>query len=202
MSRRTTIWAGIIRLIIIRHGETEENARNIIMGQMQGTLSAKGIRQAKRLALKLKNEKIDAIFSSDLCRARETTKEIARYHRATVVYTKELREQSYGVFQGRPRSEFFSAQASKKAFTPQGGESLRAMRKRISAFLHQLERNKGLNGKCVLISAHAGVVRCSYSVLKPMPIKKSLRLMPKNTGMLIFDVSKKGSVLVKDDMFQ
>ncbi|GBE19836.1 glucosyl-3-phosphoglycerate phosphatase [archaeon BMS3Abin17] len=69
-----------MKLILVRHGETEENKRREIMGQKQGTLSSLGIEQAKKVAQRLKDEKIDYIFSSDLARASDTAKEIHKFH--------------------------------------------------------------------------------------------------------------------------
>jgi probable phosphoglycerate mutase len=79
-----------MRLIVVRHGETKENSKKILMGHRHGTLSRKGVRQARETALRLSHEKIDIIFSSDLRRAKLTAKEIARYHNAPIVYTKHL----------------------------------------------------------------------------------------------------------------
>ena len=79
-----------MRIIVIRHGETFQNAKHILMGQSHGVLSRKGIKQIHILALKLKNQKIDFIFSSDLRRAKDTTKEIARYHDVPIIYTNYL----------------------------------------------------------------------------------------------------------------
>jgi broad specificity phosphatase PhoE len=69
-----------MRLILTRHGETEENKLGIVQGHMQGTLSKEGIHQAEKLAERLRKEKIDAIFSSDLKRAVDTSKIILSYH--------------------------------------------------------------------------------------------------------------------------
>jgi broad specificity phosphatase PhoE len=80
-----------MKIIMVRHGETVENTKHIIMGHRHGTLSRKGRAQARAVARKLRNQRIDVIFSSDLGRARETAKQIARYHRVPVVYTKALR---------------------------------------------------------------------------------------------------------------
>ena len=63
-------------LTLVRHGETIENKEKIIMGQLDGTLSELGIQQAKKLAERLKDERFDYIFSSDLARAANTAKEI------------------------------------------------------------------------------------------------------------------------------
>lgn len=82
-----------MRLIITRHGETEENTAGIIQGHLPGKLSDRGIAQAKKVALRLKNEKIDAIYSSDLARTSDTAKEIAKFHPTIPIeFVKELRE--------------------------------------------------------------------------------------------------------------
>ncbi|MBW2970484.1 histidine phosphatase family protein, partial [Candidatus Woesearchaeota archaeon] len=53
-----------MKLIIVRHGQTIENAKKICQGQSLGTLSEKGIKQAKKIGERLKNEKIDKIYVS------------------------------------------------------------------------------------------------------------------------------------------
>jgi broad specificity phosphatase PhoE len=90
-----------MRLILTRHGETVENLQGITQGHMPGTLSQKGIEQAKKLALRLKDERIDAIYSSDLARAADTAKEIARFHDTSIQYVKNLREMDAGIWNGK-----------------------------------------------------------------------------------------------------
>jgi len=91
-----------MRLIITRHGETEENKKRIFQGHLPGKLSKLGIEQAKKLAFRLKDEKIDVIYSSDLARASDTAKEIAKYHKnVPIFFVKELREKDFGDFTGK-----------------------------------------------------------------------------------------------------
>ena len=98
-----------MRLIITRHGETEENQAGILQGHLPGKLSVLGIEQARKVALRLKDEKIDLIFSSDLARASDTAKEIAKFHpNVPVKFVKDLRERNYGEFQGKKESTFDS----------------------------------------------------------------------------------------------
>lgn len=95
-----------MRLIITRHGETEENKQSIIQGHNPGKLSPEGIEQAKKVALRLKDETIDYIYSSDLARAADTAKEIAKFHTETPIkFTEELREIYLGSFQGKKRAD-------------------------------------------------------------------------------------------------
>jgi broad specificity phosphatase PhoE len=90
-----------MRLIIVRHGQTEENLEHIMIGHMPGKLTKEGIEQARKLALRLKDEKIDVIYSSDLKRAKDTTKEIIKYHsEINVNFTKKLRETDFGSITG------------------------------------------------------------------------------------------------------
>jgi len=82
-----------MRIILTRHGQTEENLQGILQGHLQGKLSQLGKEQARKLALRLKDEKIDYIYSSDLARAADTAKEIAKYHPDTPIkFVKDMRE--------------------------------------------------------------------------------------------------------------
>ena len=95
-----------MKLILTRHGETVDNTLKIIQGHNQGVLTDEGTLQAKKLALRLKNEKIHAIYSSDLKRAADTARIIAKYHRdANLQFTPELRERDYGSLSGKSWSE-------------------------------------------------------------------------------------------------
>ena len=70
----------VTKLIIVRHGETEENAKRITQGHLNSQLSEKGKEQAQKLALRLKDEKIDCCYSSDLDRCMNTAKKIIELH--------------------------------------------------------------------------------------------------------------------------
>ena len=93
-----------MKIIIVRHGETIENKEGIVQGHLHGTLSELGKEQAKNTAKILKDEKIDFIYSSDLKRAVDTTKEISKLHpNVPIKFTQELRERYLGKFQGKKK---------------------------------------------------------------------------------------------------
>src|SRR3989344_4469423 len=95
-----------MKLIITRHGETELNKQKIFQGPLS-ELSKEGISQAKKLARRLKDEKIDAIYSSDHKRAADTAKEIAKFHpNIPLEFVKELREFDAGSLVGKPVDKF------------------------------------------------------------------------------------------------
>jgi broad specificity phosphatase PhoE len=95
-----------MKLILVRHGQTIENQKRIVQGHLPGKLSENGKEQARKLGLRLKDEKIDAIYSSDLRRAVDTAKEIAKYHKnAGFFLVKELRERHHGKYDGKKSDE-------------------------------------------------------------------------------------------------
>lgn len=88
-------------IFLIRHGETVDNARQIMQGQTQGELNERGREQALLVAERLSTEAIDAIIASDLHRAIQTAEIIAKPHGLPVVTTPLLRERDWGSFTGR-----------------------------------------------------------------------------------------------------
>jgi len=88
-------------LYLVRHGETVDNAKQIMQGQTQGELNANGILQAHEFSEQWKEKEIDIILASDLKRAIDTARIIAEPHRLDVLTTPLLRERDWGSFTGR-----------------------------------------------------------------------------------------------------
>lgn len=88
-------------ILLVRHGETFDNARQIMQGQTQGCLNETGREQARQVAQRLAQEPVDMVVASDLQRAVQTAEIIAESHGLTVVTTPLLRERDWGGFTGR-----------------------------------------------------------------------------------------------------
>jgi broad specificity phosphatase PhoE len=88
-------------LYLVRHGETVDNANQVMQGQTPGRLNEAGIRQAEALAVKMADVKIDTFVSSDLKRAMDTAEIVARPHAMQLHTTPLLRERDWGSFTGR-----------------------------------------------------------------------------------------------------
>ena len=93
--------SGATTLFLVRHGETVDNARQIMQGQTQGCLNERGRKQAQQVARRLADEPIDAVVASDLQRAIQTAEIIAAPHGLSVSTTPLLRERDWGSFTGR-----------------------------------------------------------------------------------------------------
>jgi probable phosphoglycerate mutase len=88
-------------ILLVRHGETVDNARQIMQGQTQGELNERGREQARQVAERLAAETVDVVVASDLRRAIQTAEAIAAPHGLKVETTPLLRERDWGGFTGR-----------------------------------------------------------------------------------------------------
>ncbi|MCR4440886.1 MAG: histidine phosphatase family protein [Peptococcaceae bacterium] len=88
------------RIILIRHGLTLWNYELRYQGHTDTRLNSEGVRQARALRERIRNEKLVAVFSSDLRRAVETAQIIASSHRLEVKTSPLLREINFGVWEG------------------------------------------------------------------------------------------------------
>lgn len=92
--------ARMTQLVLIRHGETEMNRELRFQGQVDVALNAVGHEQARRVAARLAGEPADAVYASDLLRARQTATPIAGELALRPVADRGLREQDFGAVDG------------------------------------------------------------------------------------------------------
>jgi broad specificity phosphatase PhoE len=100
----------LVKVILVRHGETDWNKVKRIQGSASDTpLSETGKRQAEEVALNLRDEKIRAIYSSPLQRALHTAQAIARYHHhLNIQPNPHLKEINVGDLEGVLAAELHS----------------------------------------------------------------------------------------------
>lgn len=156
------------RLIAVRHGETAWNVGTRIQGQLDISLNATGLWQARQAAKALADEPIAAVYASDLSRAWQTALEIAQPHGIEVQADSALRERAFGHFEGRTFAEIDALlpvearlwRTRDPQFAPEGGESLVVFRDRVTAAAGRLARRHP--GELVLFVAHGGVMDVLY----------------------------------------
>ncbi len=147
-----------MRIIITRHGETEQNRSKILQGHMDGKLTPEGKEQAKKLGIRLAKEHIDAIYTSDLSRARLTAEAVAMHHpKASLTITKELREVDIGALTGKPYSHLDHHNL------PDDYERDELLYARAQKFIHFIIEKH--SGQTVLCVAHGRMNRCLIAVL-------------------------------------
>lgn len=150
-------------LILVRHGETVDNANKIMQGQTQGMLNDEGVRQARQLRDQMAATPIDAVVSSDLKRAMDTAMIVAEPHRLEVQTTELLRERDWGSFTGRYIPDL------KDEVWPDDIETLEAMMNRAKRFLDFIKGE--YPGKTVLAVGHGIINKAIQAVYygKQMP---------------------------------
>lgn len=153
-------------LYLVRHGETVDNAAQVMQGQTPGKLNANGIAQAQALAQKMAGEHIDVFVSSDLQRSMETCSIIARPHGKDMVTTPLLRERDWGSFKGR----FIPSLPQDPADWPDDIESLASMKSRAQNFLTWLKVT--YPDKVILAVGHGIINKAVQSVYYKRPMNE------------------------------
>jgi broad specificity phosphatase PhoE len=154
-----------LRLISIRHGETEFARDRRFTGARDVALTPRGRRQCEEVARVLAATRVDAVYASPLARARDSAVLIAAPHKLEVRVEPAFREMAFGEWEGLTRAEVaerFPAEAQAWTTTPHlvrppGGESLEDVAGRVTPALRALVAGHG--GQTVLLVGHAIVAR-------------------------------------------
>jgi len=162
------------RVVLIRHGETLWNRDRRIQGQTDTPLSDLGRLQARAIGGRLRNERFDAIYASDLVRAWDTAQAIGQAGLAErpgapqPMADPRLREMDFGEWEGKTSVEIAAshpeAHARSKSrdadFRIPGGESFRDLYDRaVSCVVSLVERHAG---QSICVVAHGGILDMMY----------------------------------------
>jgi len=191
-----------MKLILVRHGETQWNRENRVVGFADIGLNDEGRKQVKRLALALKEERVDAIYASPLSRAWETAQEVARYHDGEVQADDAFKEMDAGELDGltyedmRDRygeliKQWLSEPAS--VIMP-GGESLANVQDRAWLAVEKI-REKHPDGTVMVVS-HNFVILCIICKALGLDLSQFRRLRPHVASISIINVGWRGASLV------
>jgi broad specificity phosphatase PhoE len=188
-----------MRVILTRHGETLENIEGRFQGHLPGTLSDLGIEQAKKLALRLRNEKIDLIISSDLARSADTAKEIANYHNNTTFeLSADMRERSLGELEGVKKTDLGLDKNKLVAGTVEtkNGETQLEMYERAKNFINRLKKNH--TNKTILLVGHNGINMAIIANILDKTFQEYKMIEPQNNcALTIFNINDKKTAEIK-----
>ena len=188
-----------MKLIIVRHGITDENEKRIIQGHSMNSLSELGREQALKAAKRLQSENIDLIISSDLERCKQTAEIIARHNKVPVIYSKLLRERDYGELVGRTLDEIDEMcrqQGIPRYKLKVGCENYYDVLKRVEGFLQDIEKEH--DGKTVVLVSHSGTIKCMLAALLKIPVEEIAATSYKNTAISIINIKEKKALLMNN----
>ncbi|MBR1547587.1 MAG: histidine phosphatase family protein [Prevotella sp.] len=156
-------------IFLVRHGETVDNARQIMQGHAQGELNERGKEQARMAAQRLAAEQVDAVVASDLHRAVQTAEIIASEHGLEVTTTPLLRERDWGSFTGRYIPDL------RGEVWPDDIETEEALMARARSFLLYITAT--YPGKRVVAVGHGIINKAILAILAQCPMREVQRMM-------------------------
>ena len=155
-------------VIVVRHAETTWNRERRMQGTTDTVLSDTGRAQAESVGRRLANESFSGLYSSDLSRAQDTAREIARHTQRTLQLDPRLRERAFGVFEGLTADEIRSRYPEEYAcfasrdpdYEVPGGESARGFTRRCLDCLSEIAGRH--SGEEIVVVTHGLVLDALY----------------------------------------
>ena len=173
---------------MVRHGQTDWNLEGRYQGQSDVPLNSTGLVQAGNLARALQKEHFDAVYSSDLTRARETAQAIVSVNgNLPIHFDPRLREINQGQWEGVQVEEIQKKYASlwqahiddPVQVRPPGGENVAEVFQRVKAVMDEISKNFP-TGK-VLVVSHGLVIATILCTVNGIPLGQAYHYIPENS---------------------
>lgn len=169
--------AGVRRLVLLRHGQTEWNASDRMQGQIDTELSELGRRQAKDIAQQMAGCGAVHIVSSDLKRAHDTALAVSDTTGIDVATDPRLRETNLGEWEGLTHYEVDALAPGARVewrmdanWAPPGGESKLAVGARALPVVHELFTERAdWPGHTIILVAHGGLIAALTAAVLDLP---------------------------------
>lgn len=168
------------KIYLFRHGQSTYNKEHRFTGWKDAKLTRKGYEDAKKVANKLKNKRIDLAFCSSLTRSKETLKEVLKYHPECkkIIVDDRIIERNYGLLQGKKHTTYVKEK---------GEEYFKQLTKKNPSLklLSKEEKEEYINK---IGEAELKAVRRSYAY--PPPKGESIKDVEKRVKEFIKDLIK------------
>lgn len=176
-----------IELVLVRHGETTWNAAGRVQGHNdESVLTEKGLAQALAVSRLLADEQVDALWASDLQRARATAEPLADQLGLSLQVHPGLRERNFGSFEGGPVAALSPSVTGVSSggvvggvvidpeAAPPGGESVRQFHDRVASALFDVAASldSTKEHQRVVLVVHGGTIRVALGFLAGHPLEQ------------------------------
>lgn len=199
----------IAKLVLVRHGESEYNAKDLWTGWLDMPLTEKGRLEARRAGEEIKDIKIDAVFVSDLIRSKQTWEEMAKVlglENLVVMEAPEIKERDYGDFSGQNKFEIKKKYGDDQWLKWRrgwdepipNGETLKDVYNRCVPFFQNKILPLLKSGKNVLLSAHGNSLRALAKYLDNIEDSEIYKLEIPTGTVYVYDFDSEGNVLKKE----
>lgn len=197
-----------MRLVLVRHGESQWNAAGILQGHGGPGLTTRGQEQAAATARMLTRDHpgLAAIARSDLPRVVETAAPTEALAPVAVQVDERLREIDVGSWSGLTRAqaaaadpERYAAWAGGQDVAPGGGETFAELRARVVAGLSDVAVAAGSHGKespTVVVFTHGGPIRVAVAAALGLPVGGHRSVKPVgNCAVSVLEVPRAGALV-------
>jgi 2,3-bisphosphoglycerate-dependent phosphoglycerate mutase len=200
-------------LVLVRHGQSEWNLKNLFTGWRDIDLSEQGIAEARTAGRKLKAQglRFDVAFTSALIRAQRTLDimldELGQ-RGIPVLKDQALNERDYGDLVGLNKDDARKRWGDEQVHiwrrsydvAPPGGESLRDTAARVLPYYIQEILPRVLRGERVLVSAHGNSLRALVMVLDHHTTESILKLNLDTGVPMVYRLNADSTVAEKRDL--
>ena len=200
-------------LVLVRHGESEWNLKNLFTGWKDVDLTEKGIAEARAAGRKLKAQGLsfDVAFTSLLVRAQRSLDlmlEEMGQRKIPIFRDKALNERDYGDLSGLNKDDARARWGAEQVHiwrrsydvAPPGGESLKDTAARVLPYYIQEILPAVLQGKRLLISAHGNSLRALVMVLERLSTSDILKREIGTGVPLVYRLNADSTVAEKLDL--
>ena len=192
-----------MRLILIRHGETEWNVSGRYQGQTDIPLSDRGRAQAEALGRRFASIPVDAVYSSPLQRAYDTAAAIARVKGLPIQKADGLKELDFGEWDGNTKEvneekfgEAFTRYRIEPFHYPMPGEgTLNRAKLRVGAALEDIKELYRHTDKTVVVVANGGILKLAIFYLMDMTSRLYRCIELDNTSLTVIDIEEDRCIL-------
>lgn len=196
-------------LVLVRHGESEWNAKGIWTGLTDIGLTEKGKEEAGKAARALSDLSFDVGFSSPLSRARDTLRIILEILGQTSIPTRQspaLNERDYGIYTGKNKWDVKS-QLGDEAFLQlrrgwdypiKNGESLKEVYERVLPYYLSTIAPLVKEGKCVLVAAHGNSLRALMKYLDGVSDEDISNIELATGEVVLYKINTEGQVVSRE----
>ena len=197
-------------LVLVRHGQSEWNEKNLFTGWRDPGLTEQGKREARESgrALKEAGYRFDVSFTSALTRAQETNRLVLEelgQPDLPVIRNQALNERDYGDLSGLNKDDAREKWGEEQVHVwrrsydvpPPGGESLKDTAARVLPYFEKEILPRVLKGERVLVSAHGNSLRALVMVLDKLSEAEIVKLNIATGAPIVYELDDKGHVLSK-----
>ena len=202
-------------LVLVRHGQSEWNEKNLFTGWRNPGLTEKGKEEAHAAgrAMKEKGLHFDIAFTSALGRAQETNRIILEelgQSDLPVIKDQALNERDYGDLSGLNKDDARKRWGEEQVhiwrrsydIPPPGGESLKDTAARVLPYYEKEILPRVLKGERVLVAAHGNSLRALVMVLDKLSEAEIVELNIGTGAPMVYELDDKGNVLRKEVLIE